>query len=135
MRHDRQFDRDGHPGRGAEGADEDLDRLAEGVGNRLVTAFAGAVIQGKNLSDVLKGLALSLSRMALSAGVEAAGQPARQRHWQCGGMLDPFAEGGIVNSPALFRCAAARADGRGGARGGDAAGARADGKLACGAAG
>jgi len=31
----------------------DLDRMAESVGNRLVTAFAGAAIQGRNLQDVL----------------------------------------------------------------------------------
>lgn len=91
---------------------QDLDKLAESVGSRMVTAFAGAALQGKNLSDVLKGLALSLARMALSAALRplsamlggltggllknAAGNAFS------GGQVIPFAAGGVVNSPTLF---------------------------------
>ena len=104
---------------------EDLDRLAEGVGTRMVTAFAGAALQGRNLSDVLKGLGLSLARMALSAALKplgamlggltgglmknAAGNAFSGGLMKnaagnafSGGQVIPFADGGIVNSPTLF---------------------------------
>lgn len=90
----------------------DLDHLAESVGSRMVTAFSSAAVQGRNLSDVLKGLALSLARMALSAALKplstalggltggllknAAGNAFAN------GQVMPFADGGIVNSPTLF---------------------------------
>ena len=38
-----------------------LNRLADNFGQTLVRAFAGAIIHGRKLSDVLKGLALSLA--------------------------------------------------------------------------
>jgi phage-related minor tail protein len=76
----------------------DLDRLAESLGNRLVTAFAGAAIQGRTLQDVLKGLALSLSRMALGQALRPLGNLMGAGL----GKIMPFADGGIVNSPVLF---------------------------------
>ena len=91
---------------------QDLDRLADSVGTRLVTAFAGAAIQGRNFSDVLKGLALSLSRMALSQALRPLGGMlsgltgdllANANGNAFGqGRVIPFADGGIVNSPTLF---------------------------------
>ena len=39
----------------------------------MVTAFATAAMQGRKLSDVLRGLALSLSRMALTQGLKPLG--------------------------------------------------------------
>ena len=51
----------------------DLGQLADSFGNRLVTAFAGAVIHGRKLSDVLKGLALSLANTALSQALRPLG--------------------------------------------------------------
>lgn len=90
----------------------DLDHLAESVGSRMVTAFASAAMQGKNLSDVLKGLALSLARMALSAalkplsamlgGLSGGLLKNADGNAVAGGRVIPFAEGGIVNSPTLF---------------------------------
>lgn len=78
---------------------QDLSRLADSFGSKLVNAFAGAIIQGRNLSDVMKGLALSLSQQALSAALRPLGN-------LLGGVLSgpatPFADGGIVNSPVLF---------------------------------
>lgn len=86
----------------------DLDRLAQGFGNRMVSAFAGAALQGRNLGDVLKGLALSLSRMALSAALKPLGSMiggvvanAAGNVFQ-NGRVTPFADGGVVNSPVLF---------------------------------
>ena len=91
---------------------QDIDRLAESAGSRLVTAFASAAVQGKSLSDVMKGLALSLSRMALSQALRPLGQmlgglagnliPNAAGNIVSGGRIVPFADGGIVNSPTLF---------------------------------
>jgi phage-related minor tail protein len=90
----------------------DLDKLAQSFGNRLVTSFAGAVIHGRNLSDVLRGLALSLANTALSQGLRPLGNlvggllgnvlgSANGNVFQAGRIV-PFADGGIVNSPTLF---------------------------------
>ena len=76
----------------------ELDRLAQGLGNRLASAFAGAALQGRSLQDVLKGLALSLSRMALSAALKPLGAAIGSAM----GRVTPFADGGVVNSPVLF---------------------------------
>jgi len=91
---------------------QELDRLTESVGNRMVTAFASAALQGRNLSDVLKGLALSLARMALSAALRPLGSllgglsgsilKNAAGNAFAGGQVIPFAAGGIVNSPTLF---------------------------------
>ena len=74
----------------------ELDRMAESLGNRLVTAFAGAALQGRNLEDVLRGLALSLSRMALSQALKPLGGLIANSI----GKVTPFADGGIVNGTA-----------------------------------
>ncbi|MCA3555308.1 phage tail tape measure protein [Aestuariivirga sp.] len=91
---------------------QDIDRLAESVGSRMVTAFASAATQGRNLSDVLRGLGLSLARMALSAALKPLGSMLggltgglmknAAGNAFSGGQVIPFAEGGIVNSPTLF---------------------------------
>ena len=87
---------------------QDLDKIAQGVGSRLVTAFADAAIRGQNLSDVVKGLALSLSRMALSMALKPLGNmlgnlvPNATGNVFSNGQVVPFADGGIVNSPVLF---------------------------------
>jgi phage-related minor tail protein len=76
-----------------------LSNLADSFGSKLLTAFAGAIIHGRNLSDIMKGLVLSLSQTALSAALKPLGN-------LLGGLLSgkatPFADGGIVNSPVLF---------------------------------
>ena len=87
---------------------EDIDKLAESVGTRMVTAFASAATQGKNLSDVLKGLGLSLARMALSAALRPLGamlggltgglMKNAAGNAFSGGQVIPFADGGIVNA-------------------------------------
>ncbi len=83
---------------------QDLSQLADSFGNKLVNAFAGAVIHGRKLSDVFRGLALSISSQALGAALKPIGNLA-------GGLLSnlfaaqpvtPFAQGGVVNSPVLF---------------------------------
>jgi phage-related minor tail protein len=90
----------------------DLDRLAMSFGNRLTSAFAGAVIHGGKLSDILRGLVLSLSQTALTQGLQPLGNligglvgsviPNATGNVISGGRVLPFADGGIVNSPTLF---------------------------------
>ncbi len=76
----------------------DLSRVADSFGQSLVRSFAGAIIEGRKLSDVLKGLALSLSSQALSSALRPLGNLAGSLL----GSPTPFANGGIVNSPTLF---------------------------------
>jgi len=76
----------------------DLDRLGRNFGNTLTRAFASAIIDGRKLSDVLRGLAVSLSAQALNAALKPLGDA-------LGGALGqavPFAQGGIVSSPTFF---------------------------------
>ena len=93
-----QFDRLGLETEALKAQMSDLDRMADSLGNRLVTAFAGAALQGRNLQDVLRGLALSLSRMALGQALRPLGNLIGSGI----GKVMPFADGGIVNSPVLF---------------------------------
>jgi phage-related minor tail protein len=75
-----------------------LNRMADSFGQTIVRSFAGAIIQGRKLSDVFKGLALSLAGQALSSALRPLGS-------LVGGMIgkvSPFASGGVVNSPTLF---------------------------------
>lgn len=51
----------------------DLSRLAESFGNSIVRSFADAAIYGDKLSDVLRELALSLARMALTSALRPLG--------------------------------------------------------------
>jgi hypothetical protein len=71
-----------------------LNHLAEGFGQTIVRSFAGAIIQGRKLSDVLKGLALSLAGQALSSALKPLGNIA-------GDVL-----GGLASSPVLAAGAA-----------------------------
>ena len=85
-----------------------LTRLGENFGATITRAFASAIIDGRKLSDVLKGLALSLSRQALSAAIKPLGDLLGGLFANAngnvinGGRVQPFAGGGIVNSPVLF---------------------------------
>lgn len=91
---------------------EDLNRLADSFGNRLVNGFATALIHGKNLSDVMRGMMLSLSQTALSAALKPLGNLVGDLIGKLfanadgnvlqGGRVLPFADGGIVNSPMIF---------------------------------
>jgi phage-related minor tail protein len=85
-----------------------LTRLGENFGATITRAFASAIVDGRKLSDVLKGLALSLSRQALSAAIKPLGDllgglfANANGNVISGGRVQPFAGGGIVNSPVLF---------------------------------
>lgn len=79
----------------------DLSRLADSFGSKLVTSLAGAVIHGRKLSDVFRGLALSMANQALSSALRPLGNLVGNLF---SGALSPkpFADGGVVNSPVLF---------------------------------
>jgi len=85
----------------------ELNRLGANFGSTISRAFASAILDGRKFSDVLRGLALSLSRQALGAALKPLGDlfgkllggivPSAK-----GNVVTPFATGGIVNSPLLF---------------------------------
>lgn len=79
----------------------DLSRLADSFGSKLVTSLAGAVIHGRKLSDVFRGLALSMANQALSSALRPLGNLVGNLFSSA---LSPklFAHGGVVNSPVLF---------------------------------
>lgn len=86
----------------------DLQRLANSFGNKLVTSLAGAVIHGRKLSDVFRGLALSMANQALSMAIKPLGNllgglfANAKGNAFLNGRVTPFADGGIVNSPVMF---------------------------------
>lgn len=85
-------------------------------GRALTSAFEGVALKGRSLSDVLRKLALDISRLALEsltrtlAGAVAGGLAgltggllgSARGHAFAEGRLLPFAKGGVVNSPLLF---------------------------------
>ncbi|MCA0433502.1 MAG: phage tail tape measure protein [Proteobacteria bacterium] len=78
---------------------EGLNTLADSFGQKLVTSLAGAVIHGRKLSDVFRGLALSMANQALGQALRPLGN---LLGGALAGRATPFAAGGIVNSPVLF---------------------------------
>ncbi len=82
---------------------QDLSRLADSFGNKLVSSMAGAVIQGRNLADVFRGLALSTANQALSQALTPLGNlMGNLFSGALGQKPTAFANGGVVNSPVLF---------------------------------
>ncbi len=90
----------------------ELSGLGQKFGRTMVRSFAGAVTSGRKFSDVLRSLALSLSRQALSAVIKPLGNAigglfgnifgSANGNVLSGGRIKPFANGGVVNSPTLF---------------------------------
>jgi phage-related minor tail protein len=82
----------------------------------MISAFNGIAIQGRSLGDVLRNLALSLSRMVLSAAFKPLDRAfgnilgnlfAGGFGFARGGVLQrgtpiPFAKGGVIASPVAF---------------------------------
>jgi phage-related minor tail protein len=83
---------------------ESLSRLADNFGSKLVTSLATAVTHGRKLSDVFRGLTLSLANQALSSALRPLGDlfGSALGNVISQGRIQPFAAGGIVNSPVLF---------------------------------
>lgn len=87
---------------------DELQKRSGGFGTALTSALKGAVITGKSLEDVLRGLAGSLAGMALNAGMQPLQGMASSFLSGFTGMLGglspvkPFAKGGVVASPTYF---------------------------------
>lgn len=91
---------------------QDLSRLADSFGTKLVTSLAGAVVHGRKLSDVFRGLALSMANQALSSALRPLGNMVgnlfsglfanASGNVVSAGRIQPFAAGGIINSPVMF---------------------------------
>jgi phage-related minor tail protein len=91
----------------------EAERLARGFGAGVTRAFAGAVVQGRNLGDVLRSLALQLSSMAIRAALQPleSGLSGILRGLLAPG-IDPngnpiasaarFAAGGVIATPSYF---------------------------------
>ena len=91
-------------------------RVGEQLGQSLSGAFEDAVIRGESLSEVLRSLALDLSRVALNAALspleDAAGRAlggvlgglfgAADGAVVAGGRVSGFARGGVVSAPTAF---------------------------------
>lgn len=98
-------------------------RLGSQLGRSLATAFEGIAIRGRSVSDVLSGLALSLSRIVLNAAFKPLGNALGNivggllggggLAFAQGGVIQrgmpvPFASGGIVSAPTTFPLAGGR---------------------------
>jgi phage-related minor tail protein len=87
-------------------------RMAHGFGATLTRAFEGAVVRGRDFSDVLRTLALRLSSMAIGAAFKPIEQGlARLFQNLLGGsaggaspapIATPFARGGVIATPTYF---------------------------------
>ncbi|MEJ8573119.1 phage tail tape measure protein [Microbaculum marinum] len=73
-------------------------RLARRFGTALSSAFEGAIVKGRSLSDVLRDLAIRLARLALDAALKplASGLSSAIGAALQGAL--PFADGGIVKA-------------------------------------
>lgn len=84
---------------------EDLQKRSGSFGQSLTSALKGAVVSGKGLEDVLRGLATSLAGMALNAGLQPLqGLASSMFSGMFSGLsaVKPFAKGGVVASPTYF---------------------------------
>lgn len=95
----------------------DLESRSQSLGHALTQTFAQALTGSKNLDDALKGLALKLSGMALSAGLKPLENLLGNALGGLGGDLfkgfakggippggiQPFASGGVVSAPTYFQ--------------------------------
>lgn len=94
------------------GSLEGVDLSAERVSRTLTRAFANAVVSGKSFESTLKSIGLSLSNMALSAGLKPLQQgfgsllgslaSSFTGAGNLAGIATPFADGGVVSRPTFF---------------------------------
>lgn len=89
---------------------DDLQKLSAGFGAQLTGALRGAVVGGKDLDTVLRRIAVNLSGMALSQGLQPlqgllgslfSGLTGGVLPFAKGGVV-PFAAGGVVAQPTYF---------------------------------
>lgn len=94
--------------RGLDGVDVSAERMSR----TLTRAFAGAIVGGKSLEDTLRSVALSMSKIALDAGLKPLQQGLSSALSSIGSSMSggsmsaapitPFADGGIVSRPTFF---------------------------------
>jgi phage-related minor tail protein len=84
---------------------EGLAKQADGFSGVISRAFREAIVGGKEFDDILKGLALRFSTMALNAALKpiesGIGSLLSGLVGSLGGVT-PFAKGGVVASPTYF---------------------------------
>ena len=92
------------------------------LGNTLTKAFDGLIVKGQGFGDVLRSLALNISKLALSSafkplensinqglsGIFNGVTPFAKGGVTQGGMPVPFASGGVIASPISFPLANGR---------------------------
>ena len=81
---------------------EDLEARSRSFGSALTGALKGAVVDGKGLESVLRGLALRMSDIALSVGLKPLEGLVSSGVSGLLGGATPFAKGGVVASPTYF---------------------------------
>ncbi len=81
---------------------EDLEARSHSFGRALTGALKSAVVDGKGLESVLRGLALRMSDIALSAGLKPLEGLLSSGISSLLGGVTPFAKGGVVSSPTYF---------------------------------
>ena len=83
-----------------------IDVSAAKVSNSITKAFSGAVVSGKSFEQTLQTIGLSLTRMALNAGLQPLQSGLTSLVGSMfsgfGGGVTPFADGGIVSRPTYF---------------------------------
>jgi len=81
---------------------DDLEARSRSFGSALTSALKGAVVDGKGLESVLRGLALRMSDIALSVGLKPLEGLLSSGISGFLGGVTPFAKGGVVASPTYF---------------------------------
>ncbi|CAK7255330.1 MULTISPECIES: phage tail tape measure protein [unclassified Shinella] len=81
---------------------DDLEARSRSFGAALTNALKGAVVDGKGLESVLRGLALRMSDIALSVGLKPLEGFLSTGFSGLLGGATPFAKGGVVASPTYF---------------------------------
>ena len=81
---------------------DDLEARSRSFGMALSGALKGAVVDGKGLESVLRGLALRMSDIALSVGLKPLEGLLSSGISSLLGGATPFAKGGVVSSPTYF---------------------------------
>lgn len=85
-----------------ENALKDMEKLAERFGAQMTGALKGAVVSGKELDDVLRGLATNLASMALDQGLKPLQGIISSAFSALAGTITPFADGGVPGRVTAF---------------------------------
>ena len=83
----------------------ELEALVHKFSNAMTRAFGQAVTGGKQFDDVLKNVALSLSKLAVQSALKPLGQifSGGFKDDEGGTMtITPFASGGVIGAPSYF---------------------------------